>query len=636
MKNAWVRWTVLIAGGLTAAVLAAAGALFFLVSRLDVRGEIERAVETATGRDLTISGAVGVSFWPVLGLRAHDAQLANVAGGRAPALVAMDEIDVGVELRPLLDREVVVRQLLLRRPRIALEVDAEGRPNWLLRAAAGATAPQPQAPAVEAAAFTLKQARIIDGEMSFFDARRGAGWVIGAVNLTTSVVSMGKPMRVVGEVRYNDRTVALNLQAARFGATMAGQVSPIKLELRGDLLSADFDGQTTAASGELAGVVNATGPSLRQLAAWTGSPIVGGAGLEQFSVSGRIAIGGGRLDFSNAGFTLERLRGRGDFALSQNRGRPYLSGRLELFDFDLNPLISGQAAAPAAAQAAPGPASAPGEAAGEAPPRALDIAQAPSEAALDFSGLKAFDADLELTTGALTVQHLRIDRSVFGLVVHDGFMAATLHELALYGGSGRGRFEIDARLPVVRLAQDLTFQGVDAQRFLADAINLPMIEGRGELSLNLRTQGRTQTEMIANADGLVHVEIVSGALRGVDLGGVARTIRNAMRGELIAPEARTRFHGFSANFFVADGVLASDNLSFNTPDLAIPGIGLIDLNARRIDMRLAPRAPAGGVAIPFSVRGPWAGLTYDSDLRARARTEIEPRVRAVQAAARAR
>ena len=60
--------------------------------------------------------------------------------------------------------------------------------------------------------------------------------------------------------------------------------------------------------------------------------------------------------------------------------------------------------------------------------------------------------------------------------------------------------------------------------------------------------------MIAAARGSAHIEVVSGALQGVDLGGVARTIRNALRGELIAPEARTPFQGFSATFAVADGV----------------------------------------------------------------------------------
>jgi uncharacterized protein involved in outer membrane biogenesis len=57
----WKRIAMIVVGSLVALALMAAGALAYLVLRLDVRGEVERAVENATGRDLTIAGDVGVS-----------------------------------------------------------------------------------------------------------------------------------------------------------------------------------------------------------------------------------------------------------------------------------------------------------------------------------------------------------------------------------------------------------------------------------------------------------------------------------------------------------------------------------------------------------------------------------------------
>jgi len=119
------------------------------------------------------------------------------------------------------------------------------------------------------------------------------------------------------------------------------------------------------------------------------------------------------------------------------------------------------------------------------------------------------------------------------------------------------------------------------------------------------------------------------------LGGVATTIRNALRGELIAPEARTPFLGLSATFAIADGVLASDSLSMNTTDLRIPGLAVIDLPNRRLDVRLAPRSPRGGVVVPFAARGPFGQLTYAHDINGRALADITPRVALVEAASRA-
>ena len=132
----------------------------------------------------------------------------------------------------------------------------------------------------------------------------------------------------------------------------------------------------------------------------------------------------------------------------------------------------------------------------------------------------------------------------------------------------------------------------------------------------------------------MHLEVVNGVLHGVDLGGVTRTISNALNGQLIAPAARTPFQGFSATFAVANGVLAGDNLSFNTPDLTAPGMAVIDLSAHTLEARVAPRSPHGGITVPFTVVGPFAALHYDSDLRGLKRAPIQAQVRAVQAQAR--
>lgn len=645
----WKRVALLVAGSLVTVVLLGAGLLTYLVLRLDVRGEIERNVEAATGRDLTINGAVGVSYWPVLGLKAQDVTLSNVEGGRAESFIAADEIDIGVELQPLLSRQVNVRRLVFQRPQVALEVDANGQPNWLLRPAPGATprapttTPPPEGP-VDVSRTSLRSVRINDGEVSFFDARRGAGWVVGEVDITTALTSLDAPMRAEGTLRYKDREVRIDANIARPGAAVRGELTQLVLNIESELLTAEFRGQTVATSGELAGTVRASGPSLRQLASWSGTPVQNAVGLEQFAVTGRLTVGGGAYTFSNAGFAVDQVRGRGDFVLSELREKPYLSGRLELFDFDLNPYISGQAPPPVTQEQTEVAAATPGAgqpqataeiATVEAAPRAVDVREAPSETPIDFSGLRAFNADLELVTHAVLIQHMRLDASRLNLVVNDGFMAATVHNVSLYGGSGRGRFEIDARQPATQMMQDLAFTNLDARRFLTDAINYGGIEGRAELSLNVRVQGVTQSDMTNSADGYAHIEVVSGTLHGVDLGGVATTIRNALRGELIAPEARTPFEGFSATFAIADGVLASDSLSFNTTALRIPGIAVIDLPNRRLDARLAPRSPRGGVVVPFAARGPFGEFTYAHDISGNALAQISARVAEVEAVSRA-
>ena len=193
-----------------------------------------------------------------------------------------------------------------------------------------------------------------------------------------------------------------------------------------------------------------------------------------------------------------------------------MSGRLQVFDLDLNPYLTGQMPAPpadVAAEAAEAPADAAAAqstaeiAVVPASDRSLDVQAEPNEAPIDFSGLGAINADLEITTAALLIQHTRIDSAMVALVINDGYMAATLHRINLYGGSARGRLEIDARESNARIVQEMTLDNVDAQRFLSDAINFGNVEGRAEISSASSRAGAPQRELISQADGRFHLEV---------------------------------------------------------------------------------------------------------------------------------
>jgi hypothetical protein len=73
----------------------------------------------------------------------------------------------------------------------------------------------------------------------------------------------------------------------------------------------------------------------------------------------------------------------------------------------------------------------------------------------------------------------------------------------------------------------------------------------------------------------------------------------------------------------------------NTTDLRIPGIAVIDLPNRRLDARLTPRSPRGGVVVPFAARGPFGQLTYAHDISGRVLADLTPRIALVEAASRA-
>lgn len=612
---------------LAVVVLGAAGAAgyaWWFLSQFDARAEIEKRVEAATGRDCEIKGAVSVTLWPTLGFKGADASLANAPGGTAPHMLTAKEIVISAALKPLLQqRRLEVSAFTLVGAAVALEVDAQGRPNWILKSAAPPPTPQqPSGPAANTRTarvqtFSLHGMRAIDSRLTYANARTGSAYVLDDVDVEADLDSLDAPLTLKGEATYRGQRATIDLTVGVFRALTTGQATPLKASLGASPVTATFDGTLDVKTGGLAGDLTASGPSLRGLAAWSGNPLGEGPGLEAFAVTGRLDVGVKRYAFENASIEIDGVTGRGDFLIEQGPRAPYLSGRLEIAALDLNPYL-----APRTSEAGVQVATV----------QQVDVkAGGWSELPISLGGLKAINANLEITTGPLQILKTKLDRTEISFVLNEGYLVATMPELRMYGGDGTGRFEIDARTPDIVFRNEIAVQKVDANTFFADAFGFTNLEGTAKIDWGLTSHGANQKQIMASLSGTGNFTFTNGALRGVNLGGVGRTIRDAMRGEMVQPAARTPFSTFTATIKAADGVVATNNLQMVAPQARINAIGVIDMGARAIDMRLTPRL--SGIAVPFRVSGPWTQISYNSDILGRARPAIEARVRAVQAKA---
>jgi AsmA protein len=621
---------VAVAGGL--------GATWWFLSRFDARAEIVQRVKAATGRDFALTGPVSVSFWPAIGFRGEGAALANVQGGVAPHLMEAKAIVIGVALRPLLDQRLEVTKFVLTEPALWLEVDAENRPNWILKPS---TPAPPRAPGEQRRVTEVKLvADIADGRISYANARTRSAYALSDMDLKVAMQGLDQPLEIDGAINYRDKPIDVDLTVGAVRALMTGKATPVSATLEADIFKLGVAGTFYVDSGALTGDMTATGPSLRNLAAWAGSPFGPGYGLETFALKGKFDVGARRFAFENAGLQIDDIKARGDFVIESGGRVPFLSGRLEIADAAFDPLATGDGKPFASRMplnlnpyfGAPRPAAAGAEAEVEvANLQPVDVEAAGwSEARLNFDWLKALNTNLEITTGPLRVQSTQIDAVFLQLTVLDGYLAATLQRMELYGGDGSGRFEIDARVPKVVVRTEIAAQNLRAKDFFRDSFGFGRIEGAAGVKWKFSSTGTTQKEMMSSLAGEGDIAIKDGALTGVDLGGVARTIRNALRGELISANARTQFTNFSASIRAFDGVIATQNLRLDSRDARLTGAGVIDAGRRSLDFRIVPRLGSTGLAVPFRVNGPWKGFTYASDLFGRARGgEAEQKARAV-------
>lgn len=101
----------------------------------DYKADIARELETASGRRIAIDGDVSLQLLPAPSLRANGVRIANVKGGAAPELATVGTLKMDLAFWPLLRGRIVGTGVVLVKPKISLEISADGKPNWLLRGA---------------------------------------------------------------------------------------------------------------------------------------------------------------------------------------------------------------------------------------------------------------------------------------------------------------------------------------------------------------------------------------------------------------------------------------------------------------------------------------------------------------------
>ena len=94
------------------------------------KAEVIAAVKKATGRDLVIDGPVSLRLLPIPTATVTGVKFFNVAGAKNPNMVEVKSVTVRFSLLALLVGNIDVSEVTLVEPKIVLEINAEGKPNW--------------------------------------------------------------------------------------------------------------------------------------------------------------------------------------------------------------------------------------------------------------------------------------------------------------------------------------------------------------------------------------------------------------------------------------------------------------------------------------------------------------------------
>lgn len=613
---------IAILAGIVVLLIAVVVAVPMLVPSSVYKERVVSLVKSQTGRDLTIGGDVGLSFFPRLAVKVEDVDLSNAPWAKDKSMASMKELRAAIKILPLFKGEVEIDSFVLVDPVIHLEVKADGTPNWQFESASGPAADTIPAATDKSSAgsssSSLNQIRLGDvaiknGTATYRNAQTGQSLAFEAVNLDLSLPGLDQPFDANGSLTWNSEPLKFSLTAQRPRALTQGGPTPVELSLASSKVDATYKGSFQAFDRmEFIGGVDLNVPSVRALASWLGSPLPAGKGFGALTIHGEARGGGDSYNFKNAKLSFDGMNATGNVAVSTAGQRPRIKGNLDLDRVDANVYMAdGGGAAPAASGGGAGSATSGGGGWSTTP--------------IDLSGLKAVDADISITTQELLVKAIKIGASAIDMTLNNGVLSVDLNKLALYKGAGSGSLILNGATRVPQMNAAFKISGVEAEPLLTDAADFKRLSGLSAISFAVNATGRSQREMVSSLEGNGDVKFANGAIKGVNLAKLMRNVFAApATGWTSGGTQDTDFSELGGAFTIARGILTNKDLKLLSPLIRVAGSGTVNLPARTLDYRVEPKlaatlqgqggSEAKGIEVPVIVSGPWASPSFRPDL----------------------
>ncbi|PMO73458.1 AsmA family protein [Vibrio splendidus] len=666
-------------------VVAAILALVLLVNPNQFKPLIVEQAQKHTGLELVIEGDISWQFFPSIGFELGQTELRNPEGFTQPNLFKVDTVGVDVSVTPLFSNQLEIGNITLDGAEFYLETLKDGRKN--IDALTQASAPQESEPVADASSESTPAPQ----EQSATDA---SGWTINLAGVTVSNALFEMDDKQAGSfTKLYD--VSLNLSefavdtwtTATFAASgennqqkfSANGSAEFKLAegfasyaLRNIDLNAKFNDPATSIESAKIGLNTFEFDKVNQLtyavignAAGLDLDLKGGGELTVDSAISKVTLNkltldstfkgdtlpqspmkvdmlsdlGFDLNKSHLSFVLEKLQanaialdGKADVTLSEI---PKVRFSLHSPNIDLDEFLGLGNTTETASTAPSGSAGGSTSNSGSSAPA--------KEVEPDLSALKTLDVKGDITIDKFKANNAKMQNVKTAFSVNRGIAELTSFTSNLYQGSISATAKLDASKTPATYTAKKKIRGVKVQPLLVDVANNDMLEGTGNIDVNVKGKSLTPTGIKKNLVGTIVINFEDGAVNGINVAQLIRENYAKIKGEKVEStnEAqKTDFSAMKATLKVDKGWVSTNDLSAQSPLLRVTGQGKANFINETVDFLVRTSIVGslegqGGkniddlkdVTIPIKVTGQWAdpkfALVFDDVLKQKAQKEID-------------
>ncbi len=542
-----------------------------------LRDPIARKVSSSVGRTFVINGDLNVYLSLRPRIVANDIVLGNAAWGRDPNMAEIKRLDFRIDILKSLAGNAVFPEMALSEPRVVLEVDKDGTPNWVL-------SEEDKDLPVE---FPVIGALTIDhGSATYRDRKLNTELVLDIKTLDDGKGNAESRLEVAGKGRFKGLPTTLH---ARGGALLsmrsADHPYPIKagamigstkasidgmlldpLHLKGEKLNFELEGGDLALLFPIIGVPIPPTPAYKLA---------------------------GFLEHAGDVWTFRRLRGTvgqsdlaGDFTVDRGRHPQKITADLvsqKLVVKDLGGFIGAHR----------------GTQPSQAPPPGDKVL--PVEP-FNLEKLQAADADVQFRGETILTEKMPLEKMSAHLIVNSGMLKLAPLDIGIAGGNLVSQIEMDGRKPRIATRADITAKGLHLDRMfptsrLAGA-DTGIMGGRAKLDGN----GSSMAQMLGSANGEAALIMDGGSVSELMLRLSNLDIANSIV-VLLGGDKQIPIRCLVGNFKAVDGNFKVEALVLDTPKVNITGSGDVNFTDESLYLRLVSRSKDFSLA---SLRGPIA------------------------------
>lgn len=583
---------VVVIGLVTGALLLMPGDKLASILAEQVKGQ--------TGRDLTLSGEVNLSFWPVLGMETGPVTFGNASWAGSQPMLSAQSLAVGVDAAGLLNGDLRIKRVIADNPVLRLEL-SDGRGNWELEAEAtpatttGGSGASSAPSGAESGQVTLDRLELTNARLIYIE-NGSTTFDFSNVDLEASWPGPTSPMVMEAGMPVPGGKVNVNLKIPDLPAYASGVVTPLKLALTAPGGEVGFDGRVNLA-GEMDGKLEVkTQDTERMLAAFgqAGAGVPLGLGRVADVSAQMTYTKEGRISLRNMVAQLDdnRLTGEADIEISDP---PKITARLEGRDIDLT-RYNAASAAPAATGGG-GSGSSPEQDSGWSTER------------IDASALALANGEIRLKADSISVPELTLGPSDLTLSLDRSRAVLRMNPATLFSGQLNGQVVANNRNGL-SVGGKLNAKDIDIQQALSSLGGIDRFTGTGSGAFEFLGVGQTENQIMRSLSGKGNLNVGQGVISGLDL--------DRLMGRGKGAGGTTVFNSMSASFTIDKGVLTNKDLLMSLENFRADGTGQVDIGTRRIDYLFTPvalRANAGeGLSVPVRIVGPWNNPSIKPDL----------------------